>query len=133
MKVEFGDNIVEPIIREQVAAAVASQLGDPEKLIQSLVASALDKKVDAHGKVSQYRSDNKVPFLEALAGRVIREAATAAVQKIVAEQQPVIQAAVEEHLRRAPKKTAAAIVSAFADGCGSRYTTKVDFTFAPRD
>lgn len=130
MKFEVDKSIVEPIVSAQVAAAVASQLGDPEKLITGLVNAALTRKVNSHGKVSQYNSENKHAFLEVLAGQVIREAARQAIEKIVAEQRPLIQTAVEEHLRRQPKKTAAAIVSAFAEGAGNRYRTAVHFTFS---
>lgn len=133
MKFEVGEELVKPIIRDQVAAAIAAQLGDPAKLMQELVGKALNQKVNAHGKVGNYSSDNKYPFLEALAANAIRQAAREAFEEIVKQEQPRIRAAVESHLRKQPKKTAAAIVSAFAEGAGCRYSTKVDFTFTPTE
>ena len=113
---------------------MASHLGDPADIIQRLVASALGAKVNADGVRSKYSHDNKYDFLEALAGKAIRDAARAALEKIVAEQRPQIQKAIEEELRKRPKKTAAAIVSAFASsGHMNRYTTKVSFCFEERE
>lgn len=135
MKFEVGENIVEPIIRDQVAAAIAAQLGDPEEMIRKLVASALKTKTNANGVVSSSSFENKYDFLEALAAKTIREAATKALEVVVAEQAPIIQAAIEEALRKSPKKTASAIMSAFVDSDGkmSRYKTSVNFSFTHLD
>ena len=134
MKIDVGENIVEPIIRDQIAAAVAAHLGDPEEMIRKLVAVALKTKVNQHGVVGQSSYENKYDFLEALAGKAIREATKAALEKIINEQAPTIQSAIEDELRKRPKKTAAAIMAAFLDTSGAypRYSTKVYFEFDPK-
>ena len=129
MKIDVGPNIVEPIVRDQVAAAVAAHLGDPTDLIRKLVTAALSTKVNAHGVRSNNRYENKYDFMEVLAGNAIREAAKAALLKIVEEQQPEIEAAIQDELRRRPEKTAAAMVSAFAEGCSKNYRTTFNFDF----
>ena len=134
MKIDVGENIVEPIIRDQIAAAVAAHLGNPEEMIRKLVAVALNVKVNQNGIVSSSSYDNKYNFLEALAGKAIREATTLALEKIIAEQAPTIQAAIEDELRKRPKKTAASIMAAFIDINGKmpRYSTTVNFSFDVR-
>lgn len=131
MQFQVSPEIVNPIIKDQVAAAVAAHLGDPKELVLGLVQRALEQKVDSDGNRSRYSSDNKHSFLEAMAGKAIREAARAALDEIIAEQQPVITRAVRRHLEKAPDDTAAAIVSAFAQGCGNRYNTKINISFQP--
>lgn len=134
MKIDVGENIVEPIIRDQIAAAVAAHLGNPEEMIRKLVAVALNAKVNQNGVVSNSGYENKYNFLEALAGKAIREATAAALEKIIAEQAPTIQAAIEDELRKRPKKTAASIMAAFIDSSGKlpRYSTTVNFSFDTR-
>lgn len=128
MKFEVDQNLVEPIIRNEIAAAVIAQLGDPSVLLQRMVGLALRQKVSSNGTVSQYSSDNKHDFVEALAGNAIREAAREAIEFIVAEQKPKIQAAIEDELRKSPKKTAAAIVAAFIEGPQNPYRINASFT-----
>lgn len=128
MKFEVDEKMVEPIIRDQIAAAVVSQLGNTDELVSRMVQLALSKKVDDSGKVNQYSSYNKFDFVEALAGKAIRDAATEAIREIVAKEKPVIQAAIEAELKRRPKKTAAAILSAFLEGVSNNYRIKADFT-----
>lgn len=129
MKFEVDAKLVEPIIRDQIAAAVVSQLGDTTELVKRMVHLSLTAKVNSEGKIDQYSSYNKYDFIEVLAGKAIREAATQAIQKIVAEQQPAIQAAIEAELRRSPKRTASAVLSAFLDGVKSNYRITANFVF----
>lgn len=128
MKFEVDEKMVEPIIRDQIAAAVVSQLGNTDELVSRMVHLALSVKVNSDGKKDQYSHYNKFDFVEAVAGKAIREAATSAIQQIVEEQKPLIQSAIEDELRRAPKKTAKAILSAFLDGMQRDYRIKADFT-----
>ena len=135
MKIDVGENIVEPIIRDQIAAAIAAHLGDSEEIVRTLVASAMKAKVNANGVVSSSSYENKYNFLEALCGKAIRNAATKALEVIVEEQAPVIQSAIEEELRKRPKKTAAAIMDGFVGTSKQypRYSTKVSFCFEERN
>lgn len=131
MKFEVDEKMVEPIVRDQIAAAVVSQLGNTDELIKRAVSLALKAKVDGNGHISKYNSDNRYDFVEAIASKAIREAAEAAIMNIVEEQKPNIQKAVEDQLKRAPKKTAAAIVNAFCESAGNSYKLTADFTIKP--
>lgn len=134
MKIDIGENIVEPIIRDQVAAAIAAHLGDPEDMMKKLVSAALKTKVNDKGVVSQYHHENKYDFLEALCAKAIREAAFKALEKVVADQLPNIQKSIENELKKRPQKTAAAIIAGFCDNTElARYRTTVSFNFDTRD
>ena len=130
MKIDVGENIVEPIVRDQVAAAIASHLGDPEDLIRKLVGAAMKVKTNANGVVSSSSYENNHDFMEALCGKMIREAAKASLEKVVKEQAPAIEQAITEQLKRSPKKTAAAIMSAMIEGQNLRsYRTTFTINF----
>ena len=130
MRFEVEPEMVEPIIRDQIAAAVVAQLGDTTELVKSMVHLALTVKVAENGMPGQYRSENRFDFVEAIAGKAIREAATQAIRQVVDEQRPQIQKAIEAELKRAPRKTAAAILSAFIEGVEKDYRIKADFTIS---
>lgn len=130
MKFEVDEKMVEPIIRDQIAAAVVSQLGNTDELVAKMVRLALSVKVNSDGVPDKYSSYNKHDFVEAIAGKAIREAATQAIRQIVEDQKPQIQAAIEGELRRAPKKTAKAILAAFVEGVQRDYSIKADFTIS---
>lgn len=127
MKFEVDKEMVEPIIREQIAAAVVAQLGDTEELIRRMVNVVLSKKVDSDGNVSNYSSANKFTLIESLAGKAIRSAAKEALEQIIREQKPAIEKAVRDHLQRAPKRTASAIVNSFCSNAESKYSMKINF------
>lgn len=133
MKFEVEEDLVQPIIKEKIAAAVVSQLGDTTKLIEEMVKRALEVKVDGDGKVSNYSSYNKFTIIEAMARKTLQDAAKEAVQRIVEEQKPAITKAVQDYLKKAPKKTAASIVNAFCESAQNNYHLKVDFQVSGKD
>ena len=130
MKFEVEKEMVEPIIRDHIASAVIASIGDPEDLIRKMVALALTHKVDRDGKVGQYSSENKFDFIEAMAGKAIRDAAREAIVRFVEEQKPKIQEALVIELKRRPQKTAAAIITAFCAASATEWRVKADFSFA---
>jgi hypothetical protein len=133
MKFEVDENLVAPIIRDQIAAAVVTQLGNTDELIRRMVHLALTVKTQSDGTISKYSSDNRYDFVEAISAKAIREAAQSAVQKIVEDQKPAIQAAIEAELKRAPKKTAAAIIDGFVEGAKHPYKLTCNFQFSPNN
>lgn len=130
MRLDIEQEMIEPIVRDHIAAAIVSQIGDPEDLIRRMVNLALSAKVASDGKVSKYSSDNKFDFIEALCGKAIREAATEAIQRIVEEQKPAIEAAIVKQLQSRPKQTAAAIVAGFVESASSKYRISATFQFS---
>lgn len=113
MKFEVDPQLVEPIIRDQIASAVIAQIGDPTELIRRCIDQALKQKVSSNGQISQYSSENKFDFVEVLASQTIRAAAKTAVEKIAQDCAPQIEAEIVRQIKAAPKKTAAAIMAGF--------------------
>lgn len=131
MKFEVDPQLVEPIIREQIATAVLAQLGNPADLIRRMVTQTLTLKVNSNGTVSNSSYENKHDLIEVLAGNAIRAAAKAAVEKIVQESAPQIEAEIAAQIKRAPKRTAAAIMAGFMGLAGqpNNYRLQANFVF----
>lgn len=125
MKFEVEKEMVEPIIRDQIAAAIVAQIGNPTELIKKMVHLALSQKVNREAEVSRYSSDNRYSFVEALTAKAIREAAREALERIISAHQSEIEDAVVRELRRSPRKTAAALVAGFVDAASVRQRVNV--------
>lgn len=125
--VNIPKDLLEPIIRQHVAAGVVAAIGDPAELIRQIVDRSLKVKVDSEGKVNDYSHYNTHDFIDAIAGKTIREATKAAVIEYVNEQRPAIQAAVKAHLTRKTSAVAKALVDGLIESTSQRWDMKCEF------
>lgn len=130
--VNIPKDLLEPIIRQHIAAGVVAAIGDPAALIRTVVERACKEKVCRDGTRSQYSSDNQYDFVEFTAGQAIREATKKAVMAYIEEQRPAIEAAVAAYLRKSTTKFAKAIADGFVASTSQRCEVKVEFV-AKRD
>jgi len=89
--VNIPKDVIDPIVRQQLSAAIAAAMGDPVKIINAIVTRALDIKVDKSGKVSSYSYDNTQPFLEALSHKLIRDEAEKLIREYVQDHRELIK------------------------------------------
>lgn len=89
--VNIPKDVIDPIVRQQLSAAIAAAMGDPVKIINAIVTRALDIKVDKSGKVSNYSYDNTQPFLEALSHKLIRDEAEKLIREYVQDHRELIK------------------------------------------
>lgn len=125
--VNIPKDLLEPIIRQHIAAGVVAAIGDPATLIRQLVEKAASEKVDMNGEVSRYSSDNKYSFIEAVATRTLHESIKAAIVEYVKEQRPAIQAAVKSHLAKRTSAVAKALVDGLIASTEQRWDLKCEF------
>lgn len=117
--------LVQPIIREQIHAAIAAQMKNIPGLIEGVAAAALNVKVNNDGKVSDQDYYNKMPFVEWASRNMIHKAATAALETWLASHEKELQVAVEAHLKKNVKTVAGAIVASLVDNAKHRFNIKV--------
>jgi uncharacterized membrane protein YheB (UPF0754 family) len=129
MMLKLPTEIVERAVRDKISAAIASQLGNPEKMIQQLVASALSQKVDSRGVVSKSSYENKHEFLEVMMGNFIRDAAKEALTEYMNENRQKIKEAVKKDIAKSSSKLAKVFVDGMVDSIGCNYSTKLDVSF----
>ena len=113
VKLEVDPNLVNAILEKQIQAAIVTQLGDQDKLIESIVKKALSKKVNADGKVDNYSHYNKFDFLEILATKSIQVAATSALQDWLQQNSIKVKQAVMDELETPGRQRSIAV--AYAD------------------
>ena len=99
--------LLEPFIKEAVSASIIGALGDGTKLITEAVQETLRKKVDKHGNVSNYSSDNKYALIDILAQREIKKIVLSVLEEYATSLRPQI----EEGIRKA--------LNADAEGLGA--------------
>jgi len=119
--IQVNEAIVKTAIEETLSAAILTQLGQKEQLLESLVASMLNQSVDSDGKRTSY---NGQTFIKYVADRAIRAAAEQAVQAWAKENQEKIQAA----LRKQLDKNSDHLAKMFLDGVVGSLANKWQFT-----
>lgn len=98
--VQIPDDVIQPIVRQQICAGIMAAMGKPEELVESVVKRAMERKVGRDGKVSQYSHDNKYDMVEILAMNAIEDAVKQAIKEWVANNQKLIQEAVSKALTK---------------------------------
>lgn len=132
MSLRINEDMVKPILEKQIQAAIMANIGNPEQLIEKVVAVALSKKVSENGNVSSYSSENRYDYLDVLVGQTIREAAKVALKEWLAVNQDLLKSAVTKELNKPARLKS--IVGAFADAaensfkCDWRFSCDVNFS-----
>lgn len=121
--------VVERAVRDKINAAIASQLGNPQVLIQKLVNSALSQKVNVNGIRTDRDYENKYEFLELTAGKFVREAAQEALREYFEENKALIKEAVKKEVAKSPSKMAKVFMDGVTRSMQSNYSTKIDISF----
>lgn len=120
--VNIPKDVLEPILRQQVAAEVTAALGNPADLIAKVVEFALSQKVNADGKRSSYEHDNRHSFIEVAAKNAIHKAVHEILAQWIEEQRPAIAKHVEAALGRRKSAFAKALVEGLANSVKSSWT-----------
>lgn len=110
--VNIPRDVLEPIVRQQVAAGIIAAMGDPTEIVTELVSQSFNRKVDSVGKVSQYSCDNKYSMIEV----VCRKAIDKVVQECIQEFVEVQRKAIKENVEKALARRNSAVARALVDG-----------------
>ena len=117
VSLKVDESMVSKILEKQIQAAIVAQLGKQEDLIEQAVKVALSKKVNHEGNVDSYSSYNTHDFLEVLASKSIREAATEALREWLNENKVKVRNAVLKELATPSRQRS--IATAYADAIES--------------
>ena len=131
MSLEINEDMVKPIIENQILAAIMANIGNPEELIKKTVSIALKQKVDKNGKVSTYSSENRYDYLSILTEEAIRKAAKEALDEWLKSNTQLIKAMVIQEMNKPERQNS--LVAAFADAveksfhCFWKFSCDVNF------
>ena len=131
ISLNVDEQAVKPMIQKAIQAAIASNLGKQEDVIEIMVALALKQKVNEHGCIGKYSSDNKYDFLEAVTNQAIRDAAKEAISEWLDTKKEQLKKAMLKELKKPKRQNA--VINAFADAaarafnCDWNFHCKFDF------
>jgi formaldehyde-activating enzyme involved in methanogenesis len=131
VSLKIDETMVSRVLEKQIQAAIVAQLGNQDKLIEKAVSVALAQKVNSDGKVDNYNSYNTHDFLEVLASKSVRAAATEALKEWLNENQVKIKNALLKELSTPNRQRS--IATAYADAieeslkCNWNMTCNIQF------
>jgi hypothetical protein len=123
-------DLIKPAIDAKVSAAIVEALGGSDKVVSTLIAQLMTKRVDSRGNPSTYHNDSK-PWIEWMAEELIRDAIKDGLKAAVDARKVEIT----EMISKAMKDTKSAfhrnILTAAADGLSASlsngYSVSVEF------
>ena len=121
--VDFGG-----MAREAIAAKLTESLIGADEAIVGIVAAALTQKVSHHGTVSNYSSENKIPYVEWLAQDLIKAAAKQALIEKVEALRPALASQIEKQLSKNTKSIAVSLTDTFIKQAVAGYGLTINLT-----
>jgi hypothetical protein len=108
--ITLPNNLIEPLIRAEITAALSRALGSQQQLIDAVAAKIVNDKVDSDGRPSSY--GNSVPFIEWLTKKKLYEFIAELLKEELESLRPVFRSALLAQM----KKDKSAITQAFVEG-----------------
>lgn len=114
--------------KEAIAVKLTESMLGSEEIISKVVFSALEQKVNDQGKVDQYQSSNRIPFVEWVAQDLIREATKSVIKDRVDKLRPLLEKQIEKELSKNVKSIATSLSEHFIKQAQSGYGVTVNMT-----
>lgn len=129
----IDDNYLNEAVKSIVMTGIAESL-DKDKIVNGLVKTVLETKVDEKGKISNYSSDNRYTLLEVHVNNIIREIVKEEIKKLVEEKRPKMQEIIRRELnkRATLDKFVDAFISNNLDNLDSNWKTKINVEYEKR-
>ena len=131
--VNIPKDVLEPIVRAQLAAGIVEALGRPEDLIEKVVGQALGQKVNSQGRVSTSTYDNRFDLIELLASKGIHEVVRESLAQWVKDRRPQIEAQVKKALARRESAFAKAMVDGLVTATKTSWSFKCNIHMPDND
>jgi hypothetical protein len=85
LNIQLNENLVKPIIEEKIKLAIIESFKGQYKLIENVIYTLMDTKVDSDGKRSSYSSDNRYSLLDILIRKELEKKAEELIKIITNE------------------------------------------------
>ncbi len=124
------ENYLNEAVKSIVMTGIAESL-DKEKIVNGLVKTVLETKVDEEGKISSYSRDNRYTLLEVYVNKMIRDIMKEEMKKLVEEKRPKMQEIIRRELnkRATLDKFVDAFISNNLDNLDSNWKTKISVEY----
>lgn len=133
--IDIPEKVLQPIINQHIADAIAQAFGDKFGIVDKLVKQVLSSKVDDRGQpvASCYQDDKRYKTtLEHMAHEAIKAAALDAMKEGLAQHREAVKEAVVRELTRSGSKAVKALAESMVSGLtstlnGSHYRIKISY------
>jgi len=119
-------NIVEPIIKAEIQAAIVAHLNNVPDLVAKLVQAAMADKVTESGAKSRSDYENKYLFIDVLCRQAIQEAARESMRVYITDNAPLFQAEMQRQLAKQKSNLAKLFVESLVGSMKSAWSFKVN-------
>ena len=130
MNLEINEEVVKTIFQQTLNQAIIDSMGNKEEYMIALINSAMKEKVDANGRKSNYKSDNKYNFIDVEVKNAIQNAAKEAIGEYIKENRELLKLTVKKEFEKEENKNA--LVNAFPIPDDAPVTTIIFFIKSPR-
>lgn len=128
MEFSMDDELIAPIVKANIQAAIVEALDQKGDIIQTVVSSILQEKVGYDGRRSNYSHDNKISYLEWLCRKAIQDAAKDAITQIVLERQDEMYAEVKRQIENSKGEWVQAMLTGISKAVESNWRFSVNVT-----
>lgn len=133
VQLTISKEIVAPIVEAKIKEAILNALGGSDKLIENVVNTIVNKKVDATGKVSTYSSDNKYTWLDVVLTKTIQEQAELAIKEhLTTTAGPIKEAIIKQLMsKKGAELTAKALIDSLTGTFEKSWTSSIKIDLKP--
>jgi len=126
--IKVGADLIQPIIKAKINAAIVGAIGDPQKFVEAAVDAVMREKVNNEGKFTDAYGGNRYDMIEVLCKITMRNAARAAILEWMEGNVNILKEAVKKCMTRQSGAFAKALVAGLTEATATNYRLKVDVT-----
>jgi hypothetical protein len=129
----INKDIVNPIVDAKIKEAVLAAMGGSEKIIEGVVNTIINHKVNAEGKVGSYSSDNKYTWIDVVVKNQIQDRAREAIISAISEHSEQIKDAIVNHLKtkKGAEATAKALLHCMSGTFSKHWHSNIKIELSP--
>ena len=135
LNLNVSQEFIAKTLKDAVSIALANALDQKDKCLQNIIENALSVKVNEHGEIARYSSDQKYSFVEYYVRNAIMEEAKEVLKEIVAERKNELHKMLKKQLSSA--KFANTFMETFVGGMlgafESTYRSNINISFEKRE
>jgi hypothetical protein len=119
-------------VKQTVMMGISESLNGKNQIVSQIVSMVLNTKVDQHGKISSYSSDNRYTLLEFYVKKMITAVTQEEMQKLVEEHREDIAKEIRTALAKKANynKFVDRFISSISDAVSNTWVPKIEIQFA---
>lgn len=131
VNLSIPQSVTQPIVAAKIQEAITIALGGADKIVESVVHTLCNTKVDSAGSTKGYESDRKISWIDYHVTQLLQDSIKEELKKQLGEYSSPIKEALLKELRTKQGQTliAKALLAGLEGSFASSYTSKVEVKF----